>query len=194
MSPTSTEHDYRFPRRPADSGTGDIKSGQSARSAPTKAKGTGTASLIANGNPSNAHRTNTTTTTTTTRPKNTAEMRGSLKEVRFDLSKTVETARGTLSKTDAFADFQDGIAGMSTSPEDLGNEDPLATQVWRFFSKTRHNLPNQERMENLTWRMMHANLRKQRLADDESSRYACLARYLRNGSDGHLPFMPCHAM
>ncbi|KAJ0123258.1 GATA zinc finger [Diaporthe amygdali] len=169
MSPTSTEHDFRFPRRPADSGTGDIKSEQSARSAPSKikTKGTGTASLITNGNPSNAQRPNTSTSKLN---KSTAEMRGSLKEVRFDLSKTLENARGTLSKTDVFADFQDGIAGMSSSPEDLGKDDPLATQVWRFFSKTRQNLPNQERMENLTWRMMHASLRKQRLAGDESSR------------------------
>lgn len=193
MSPTSTEHDFRFPRRPADSGTGDIKSEQSARSAPSKikTKGTGTASLITNGNPSNAQRPNTSTSKLN---KSTAEMRGSLKEVRFDLSKTLENARGTLSKTDVFADFQDGIAGMSSSPEDLGKDDPLATQVWRFFSKTRQNLPNQERMENLTWRMMHASLRKQRLAGDESSRYDYLARYLRNGSNGHLHAMPSHAM
>lgn len=194
MSPTSTEHDFRFPRRPADSGPGDIKPEQSERSAPARTnKSTGTASIIANGGPSNTHRANT--NTSTSRPKNTTEMRGSLKEVRFDLSKTLDNARGTLSKTDAFAGFQDGIAGMSTSPDDLGKEDPLAAQVWRFFSKTKQNLPNQERMENLTWRMMHASLRKQQLANDESSRYGFLVRYLRDSSNGSPPCsaMPCHA-
>lgn len=190
MSPTSTEHDFRFPRRPADSGPGDIKPEQSERSAPARTnKSIGTASLVTNGSPSNTHRSNT---TTTNKSKNTAEMRGSLKEVRFDLSKTLDNARGTLSKTDAFAGFQDGIAGMSTSPADLGKEDPLAAQVWRFFSKTKQSLPNQERMENLTWRMMHASLRKQQLAND-SSRYGCLLRYLRDASNGSSS-MQCHAM
>jgi GATA-binding protein len=183
MSPTSTEHDFRFPRRPADSGSGDIKPEQSERSAYARTnKSTGTASLIANQSPNTTHRTST--STSTNKPKNAADMRGSLKEVRFDLSKTFDNARGSLSKTDAFAGFQDGIAGMSTSPSHLGKEDPLAAQVWRFFSKTKQSLPNQERMENLTWRMMHTSLRKQRLANDESSRYACLARYLRDASNG----------
>lgn len=190
MSPTSTEHDFRFPRRPADSGPGDIKPEQSERSASARTnKSTGTASLIANRSPSTTHRTNT----NNNRSKNTADMRGSLKEVRFDLSKTFDNARGTLSKTDAFAGFQDGIAGMSASPSDLGKEDPLAAQVWRFFSKTKQSLPNQERMENLTWRMMHTSLRKQRLANDESSRYGCLAWYLRDASDGS-PRCLAHAM
>lgn len=193
MSPTSTEHDFRFPRRPADSGPGDIKPEHSERSAPTRTnKSTGTTSLSTHGSPSNTRRTNI----STSKSKNTADMRGSLKEVRFDLSKTLDNARGTLSKTDAFAGFQDGIAGMSTSPGELGKEDPLATQVWRFFSKTKQSLPNQERMENLTWRMMHASLRKQRLANDESSRYGYLVRYLRDASDGSPPCsaMPCPAM
>lgn len=192
MSPTSTEHDFRFPRRPADSGPGDIKPEQSERSASARTnKSTGTASIITNGSPSNTHRTNT----TTNKSKHTAEMRGSLKEVRFDLSKTLDNARGTLSKTDTFAGFHDGIAGMSTSPGELGNEDPLAAQVWRFFSKTKQSLPNQERMENLTWRMMHASLRKQRLANDESSRYGYLVQYLRDASNASPPCsaMPCHA-
>lgn len=189
MSPTSTEHDFRFPRRPADSGPGDIKPEQSERSASARTnKSIGTASLVTNGGPSNTRRPNT---TTTNKSKNTAEMRGSLKEVRFDLSKTLDNARGTLSKTDAFDGFQDGIAGMSTSPADLGKEDPLAAQVWRFFSKTKQSLPNQERMENLTWRMMHASLRKQQLAN-ESSRYGYLLRYLRDASNG-VTSMQCHA-
>lgn len=190
MSPTSTEHDFRFPRRPADSGPGDTKPEQSERSAPARTnKSTGTTSFIAHGGLNSAHRANT----SNNRPKNAAEMRGSLKEVRFDLSKTLHNARGTLSKTDAFAGFQDGIAGMSTSPGELGKEDPLAAQVWRFFSKTKQSLPNQERMENLTWRMMHASLRKQRLVNDESSRYGCLLRYLRDASFW-VTSMQCPAM
>lgn len=90
-----------------------------------------------------------------------AAMRNSLKELRFDLTRTIDDAHGKLAKTHALSAFDDGIAGMSSSPGDMAKEDPLATQIWRYFAKTKQNLPNQERMENLTWRMMHVNLRKQ---------------------------------
>ncbi|KAK9367596.1 hypothetical protein V1509DRAFT_127013 [Lipomyces kononenkoae] len=43
---------------------------------------------------------------------------------------------------------------------ELGKDDPLATKMWRLYSKAKSNLPNQERMENLTWRMMAMSLRK----------------------------------
>lgn len=99
-------------------------------------------------------------------------MRNSLKELRFDLSRTIDDAQGKLSNTQAFSGFRDGIAGMSDSPDDLAKDDPLATQIWRYFAKTKQNLPNQERMENLTWRMMHVNLRNQQQKTAESDRYA----------------------
>lgn len=161
---TTTEHDYRFPRRPADRGTGELKSEQSEGTAATKTAGTATTSPINTNRSALKY-----TTTTSNRPKGAAAMRSSLKELRFDLQDTVGSARGKLSQPGAFASFDDGIAGMAASPEDLGSEDPLATQVWRFFTKTKQSLPNQERMENLTWRMMHTSLRKQRQADAESS-------------------------
>lgn len=47
------------------------------------------------------------------------------------------------------------------SPEDMQKKDPLATQVWRLYSKQKNVLPNAERMENLTWRMMSMTLRKE---------------------------------
>jgi GATA-binding protein len=170
---TTTEHDYRFPRRPADRGTGELKSEQSEGTAATKTAGTATTS------PNNTNRSALKYTTATgNRPKGAAAMRSTLKELRFDLHDTVGSARGKLSQPGAFASFDDGIAGMAASPEDLGSEDPLATQVWRFFTKTKQSLPNQERMENLTWRMMHTSLRKQRQADAESSRYGSHMRLL----------------
>ncbi|KAF9359113.1 hypothetical protein BGX26_000134 [Mortierella sp. AD094] len=39
-------------------------------------------------------------------------------------------------------------------------EDPLAAQVWRLYSKARDSLPNAQRLENLTWRMMAMTLHK----------------------------------
>ncbi|KAG9519355.1 hypothetical protein KCV07_g4910, partial [Aureobasidium melanogenum] len=48
----------------------------------------------------------------------------------------------------------------SETPEELQRKDPLGTQIWKLYSKTKNTLPNSERMENLTWRMMSMNLRR----------------------------------
>ncbi|OBT49918.1 hypothetical protein VE04_09684, partial [Pseudogymnoascus sp. 24MN13] len=45
----------------------------------------------------------------------------------------------------------------------------LATQIWRLYSKTKKQLPNQERMENLTWRMMAMSLRKRRQEEEAAA-------------------------
>ena len=51
--------------------------------------------------------------------------------------------------------------GESTEhPDDMQKKDPLATQIWKLYSRTKAQLPNQERMENLTWRMMAMNLKR----------------------------------
>lgn len=50
-------------------------------------------------------------------------------------------------------------------PEELAKTDPLATQVWRMYANTKANLPQAQRMENLSWRMMALALKKQK--DDE---------------------------
>ncbi|KAK6348741.1 hypothetical protein TWF730_009514 [Orbilia blumenaviensis] len=42
----------------------------------------------------------------------------------------------------------------------MQKQDPLATQIWKLYSRTRSSLPNQERMENLTWRMMSMTLKR----------------------------------
>ncbi|KAI1006381.1 Nitrogen catabolic enzyme regulatory protein [Podosphaera aphanis] len=58
----------------------------------------------------------------------------------------------------------DAVTGKGTeeSIDQMQKEDPLATQVWKLYSKTKLQLPNQERMENLTWRMMALSLKKYR--------------------------------
>ncbi|KAK6511955.1 hypothetical protein TWF481_000855 [Arthrobotrys musiformis] len=43
----------------------------------------------------------------------------------------------------------------------MQKQDPLATQIWKLYSRTRSSLPNQERMENLTWRMMSMKLKRE---------------------------------
>ncbi|KAK9448701.1 uncharacterized protein V1518DRAFT_358749, partial [Limtongia smithiae] len=46
--------------------------------------------------------------------------------------------------------------------DDLANEDdgPFATKIWRLYARAKASLPYQERMENLSWRMMAMSLRK----------------------------------
>jgi hypothetical protein len=48
-------------------------------------------------------------------------------------------------------------------------KDPLATQVWRMYTKAKDNLPNGSRLENLTWRMMAMTLKKKERADSAAS-------------------------
>ncbi|KAL0581318.1 Sodium- and chloride-dependent GABA transporter 1 [Marasmius crinis-equi] len=47
-------------------------------------------------------------------------------------------------------------------PQQLAKQDPLATQVWKMYARTKANLPHAQRMENLTWRMMALALKKKK--------------------------------
>ncbi|KAH7116810.1 hypothetical protein B0J11DRAFT_552776 [Dendryphion nanum] len=49
------------------------------------------------------------------------------------------------------------------SPDELRRNDPLGTQIWKLYSKAKTQLPNAERMENLTWRMMAMSMRRAEL-------------------------------
>src|SRR5271168_447226 len=55
------------------------------------------------------------------------------------------------------------------NPEQLAKEDPLATQVWKMYARTKVTLPPAQRMENLTWRMMALALKKKKEDDHLSS-------------------------
>jgi GATA-binding protein len=46
--------------------------------------------------------------------------------------------------------------------EQMQRNDPLGTQIWKLYSRARTQLPNAERMENLTWRMMGMSMRRDR--------------------------------
>ncbi|KAM0533268.1 hypothetical protein ACHAPP_006096 [Verticillium nonalfalfae] len=76
------------------------------------------------------------------------------------------------------------MGASGDTPELLQQEDPLATQVWKFFSKTKQSLPNQERMENLTWRMMAMNMKKKR-QEEEASRVVRQSATANNAVSSH---------
>lgn len=54
----------------------------------------------------------------------------------------------------------DNDSDSESSDNGSSKKDPLATQVWRLYTKAKDTLPNASRMENLTWRMMAMTLNK----------------------------------
>lgn len=63
--------------------------------------------------------------------------------------------------TDMDDDDSDGKSSSGDDDDEKNKaKDPLATQVWRLYTKAKDTLPNASRMENLTWRMMAMTLNK----------------------------------
>ncbi|KAL8387294.1 hypothetical protein RB595_010016 [Gaeumannomyces hyphopodioides] len=171
MHPTTTEHDYRFPRRPAH---------DTARRGPAGA-GVPRAAAIGpqDGSAARPRQQKHPQQEQEQRPE---DINTSLRELDLDLKGTYSVARDKLSRTEVFDDLKDGMAGVNDdTPEALQAMDPLAAQVWRFFSKTKQQLPNQQRMENLTWRMMHMNLRNRQ--QEEQARLAASTRIPSSGAN-----------
>lgn len=136
---SSVEHDFRFPRRPSHS---DERDTSSAPRPPTS--------------------------TFSHSRTNTLESSASALD-KLDLSAT-GSARKDLLRESFFPTWRDDTADEELeNPDEMQRKDPLATQIWRLYSKTKKQLPNQERMENLTWRMMAMSLRKRR--QEEAARY-----------------------
>jgi hypothetical protein len=68
-----------------------------------------------------------------------------------------------------FPTWKENAAGEELDSPDEMQKDPLATQIWRLYSKTKKQLPNQERMENLTSRIMGMSLLRRKR--EEAARY-----------------------
>ncbi|KAF1812700.1 hypothetical protein P152DRAFT_396970 [Eremomyces bilateralis CBS 781.70] len=82
----------------------------------------------------------------------------------LDFSSTDTTVRQGMLSQSIFPTWKDDAGGADmSSPEDMQRKDPLYTQIWKLYSRTKAQLPNSERMENLTWRMMSMNLKKMEL-------------------------------
>ncbi|KAF9566798.1 hypothetical protein CPC08DRAFT_84536 [Agrocybe pediades] len=58
---------------------------------------------------------------------------------------------------------------LDADPEQLQKDDPLATQVWKMYARTKTTLPHAQRMENITWRMMALALKKKKDDDDAAA-------------------------
>lgn len=101
----------------------------------------------------------------------------SLANAGSDSSQTFAVTNNSLLDSALFPALDNAAADSTLSIDQLQDDDPLAAQVWKFFTKTKQRLPNQQRLENLTWRMMALSMRKQKQEDearqlkDSQSRY-----------------------
>lgn len=55
--------------------------------------------------------------------------------------------------------------------DSMAKKDPLAAQVWKAYARAKETLPHGQRMENLTWRMMHLTMKKK----EDAERAAAMA-------------------
>ncbi|KAL2198677.1 hypothetical protein P885DRAFT_32915 [Corynascus similis CBS 632.67] len=153
MHPTMTEHDFRFPRRPVDSPTGARKPDRLDAAPGTKASASTTGMRIA------------TTGSNPTTIGAAGGLRPGLQDSRLNLPLTHSGAYIDVLRAAAFPPFQQTVRRETQNLEEMQRDDPLATQIWKFYAKTKQLLPAQERMENLTWRLMHLRLQRTRAAN-----------------------------
>lgn len=206
MNPTTTEHDWRFPRRPdgtpagfggGGGGEGGDLGGDGLGAGPVGGIKSEEELLLASAAPSPS----------TSRTGSAGDIEASLQDLQLDFSsryrsahdellrsppvveglhnggdvmgraagKGTRTGNGTL-QTKGSHNARGGDAATATTtatttpsavaelgPHELALlRDPLMAEVWRFFTQTKQRLPHKERMENMTWRMMHHQLWKDR--------------------------------
>ncbi|KAK8434921.1 hypothetical protein IWX49DRAFT_500948 [Phyllosticta citricarpa] len=95
-------------------------------------------------------------------------------ESKLDLSPTESAARNGVLKETFFPRWKNDAVADLDDPEEMQKKDPIGTQIWRLYNKQKSQLPNSERMENLTWRMMSMNLRRMR-RQSAQSRARCMS-------------------
>ncbi|TEY84239.1 hypothetical protein BOTCAL_0018g00160 [Botryotinia calthae] len=134
-----TQHDYRFPRRPENQSTHPASANQS-----------------------------TNTYDSVNDETKSSDASAKAQEDKLD-HPAPSRARDDLLGESFFPTWKDGSAGEELdNTDEMQKKDPLATQIWKLYSKTKKTLPNQERLVNLTWRMMAMNLRKRRQEEENA--------------------------
>ena len=72
-----------------------------------------------------------------------------------------QTRKDGLLREAVFADWKDDASAADLAdPTEMQKNDPLGIQIWKLYSRTKTQLPNRERMDNLSWRMMSMNLKR----------------------------------
>ena len=84
-----------------------------------------------------------------------------LSKVNLDSSRDPQSAGQQILRDAIFPKWKnDASSGDFDDPNEMQKRDPLNVEVWKLFSRTKSQLPAQERVENLTWRMMGITLKK----------------------------------
>ncbi|KAJ4292486.1 hypothetical protein N0V90_009148 [Kalmusia sp. IMI 367209] len=79
---------------------------------------------------------------------------------KLDLTSAEAAARRSILEDTIFPLLKNDLGNAELmTPKEMQENDPLATQIWRFYSKAIQ-LPNSERMESLIWRMMAMHMRR----------------------------------
>lgn len=87
-------------------------------------------------------------------------------------SSGTEQTRSHLLQDSFFPDWKDDASSTDLAdPNEMQKNDPLGIQIWKLYSKTKTQLPNRERMDNLSWRMMSMNLKRK---EQEQARYVAV--------------------
>jgi GATA-binding protein len=111
----------------------------------------------------------------------------------MDLSPPEDAARRGVLEDAMFPAFGNDAGSPSVeSPEQMQKNDPLGTQIWKLYSRAKTQLPNAERMENLTWRMMAMNMRRAEL--DRNKGYECRHVPLADRSPSHTVRLSVHVL
>lgn len=100
---------------------------------------------------------------------------------RLDRSPNERDPRKGMLRESFFQEWKDDASGVEMeTPEEMQKKDPLGTQIWKLYHKTKGQLPNGERLENLTWRMMSMNLRRK---EAERQRYGVRVHLMRRSKE-----------
>lgn len=114
------------------------------------------------------HPSRTTNPAQTTSSQQQHPQQGQVRD-KLDISPESKQTRKDMLREAFFAEWNhDASSADLGNPDDMQKNDPLGTQIWKLYSKTKTQLPNQERMENLTWRMMSMNIKR---LEREQARY-----------------------
>lgn len=95
----------------------------------------------------------------------------SLLQVGADVRRNAASASRTLLNTPLFPGLERTSVDERTSADQMKQEDPIGMQMWKYFARMKQQLPNHDRMENLSWRMMSVALQKQGAAKPHHNRY-----------------------
>lgn len=91
---------------------------------------------------------------------------------KLDISPEHKQVQSKLLREAYFTDWRsDAPAADPDDSDDMQKDDPFTiAKLWKHYNKSKSRVASQERMENLSWRMMSMTLKQQRERDQ--ARYA----------------------